>query len=184
MTNHTKKPGKKSELFICWLFKLNMYISFKTNILIQNEKEKKTMTHVIYYVLCLIFGGIIGSIIMYVCICDHYAIQRQKKEIRYVINGIKRFKRDGKIAVIKRAIKIFAHRCMDFNPESFRAFGKREFDNIASALSIHENQKYQYTSTYNDTVGIVHPLSQIFTHVSEAETQKKICENLCQAIGI
>ena len=142
------------------------------------------MTHVIYYVLCLIFGGIIGSIIMYVCICDHYAIQRQKKEIRYVINGIKRFKRDGKIAVIKRAIKIFAHRCMDFNPESFRAFGKKEFDNIASALSIHENQKYQYTSTYNDTVGIVHPLSQIFTHISEADTQKKICENLCQAIGI
>ena len=143
------------------------------------------MSHVLYVLIGSMVGAFVGVIGAFLYLSDCYAKQQQKEEILYLINGIKRLKKAGKIPVIRRAIRIFAHHCLHFNPEIFRSFGKKEFDNIASAIAFYENQNYQYSSSYGDAMGVPRSTAPLtITVITEEETRQKICENLERAFAL
>lgn len=139
------------------------------------------MSHLLYIIVGFLFGGLIGVIMTAIYLTDRYTRKGQQEEILYVINKIKRLKRFKKIPVIKKVIGIFACRCVHFDPESFRAFPGKEFENIAKAISLYANQ--DYLGSYYEDNQASYPVVPL-TYVTEEETKMKICENLQQAFAV
>ena len=165
--------------------RLNIYSYQKQNILTQiKEKEKQTMTYSMYFVMGLIIGGLIGTIITYILMHDRFTKKMQHQEIVQFIRRMRRLKGNGKVEIMERSIKQFTKKCLNFYAESFKTFKQKDYDAIADFIIIYDSQKHPYHNIqYNgmENVGAI----QVFEKqiISEEEIQKNICENFRRIIG-
>ncbi len=115
------------------------------------------------YLIVFLLGGLFFGIVIYVYMRQKSLFKNQKRKIAHFIKGMKRLKKAGKTANMEKSIKTFAERCMNFDRESFMAFKKPEFVDIANILLSYDNEHVPYPNTQENTVENV-----VMVYTSEA----------------
>lgn len=147
------------------------------------------MTNIIYSVLGIISGAILGAVATYVIMHDRYAKQHQQKRIGCFVARMKRLKEIAPVYALEKSISTFAQKCIEFSAESFHAFKTEKFDEIARVISTYETQKYlyqngQYHGNQEDLLGTMRPTILNENYQSKEELSHKIESILHKIIGI
>lgn len=142
------------------------------------------MSHIIYILIGLVVGCLMGIIFGYTFACNKNLKHQQQKTIGSFVNRMKRLKRNGQQSAIKKSIENFAKKCMDFSSESFKAFHTQEFDEIAYIISIYEGQSFPFQDNQDGMIASITPLNNSINYISKEEKYEKIYTSLCKIIGI